>query len=236
MEEMHVLESLPAYALGSLDEAEAHLVAQHLGGCHICRSELKKYQDATDQLALSVPEAIPSPDLKRRLMQHIRDMKAPQSEPFRPPRGLQPAGGLLALLLVLGLAASNLMLWQRLNHLEMITGPLGMRAVALENTAAASQASGFVIISADGGEGVLVVDELPSLDVEHEYQLWLENDGGHTSGAVFSVDENGYRGMRIEAPQTLLAYSSVRVTIEPAGGSAGPSGETVLGGSLFNPK
>jgi len=59
--------------------------------------------------------------------------------------------------------------------------------------------------------------------------------GQDTSAAVFAVDESGYRGMRIEASESLLTYSSVKVTIEPAGGSVQPTGEQVLGGSLFNP-
>jgi hypothetical protein len=139
------------------------------------------------------------------------------------------------MLLVLLLLASNLVLWQRLNSLEVLSGPMGMRAISLQNTDAAPNASGFVIISSDGNEGVLVVDELPALDEQYEYQLWLVRNGSLTSGAVFPVDESGYRGMRIEAPETLLLYSSVLVTIEPAGGSTAPTGDTVLDGSLFNP-
>jgi anti-sigma-K factor RskA len=82
---------------------------------------------------------------------------------------------------------------------------------------------------------VLVVDQMPPLEAGHEYQLWLVQDGQSTSGAVFAVDESGYRGVRIAAAESLLEYASVRVTIEPAGGSAAPTGEQVLGGSLFNP-
>src|SRR5688500_20220506 len=100
-----------------------------------------------------------------------------------------------------------------------------MRAIALQNPDAALAASGFVIVRADGEDGVLVVDELPKLDAQREYQLWLVRNGSTTSGAVFSVDESGYRGMRIEAPQSLLTYSSVLVTIEPVGGSVEPYGE-----------
>jgi anti-sigma-K factor RskA len=237
MEDIHVLELLPAYALGSLDEAEARLVANHLIGCHLCRSELKKYQNAVAQLGFASPEGIPSQNLKMRLIERIQEIKSPQPalERARPPRRLIPVWGMITLFLILSLAASNLLLWQRLNHLEVLRGPLGMRAIALQNTHAAPSASGFVIISTDGNEGVLVVDELPSLDAQYEYQLWLERNGSYTSGAVFSVDESGYRGMRIEAPQTLLTYSTVLVTIEPAGGSADPTGDTVLNGSLFNP-
>jgi len=170
-------------------------------------------------------------------MERIQDLEPARTQPerIRSARRFVPVGGMIGGLLILVLVISNLVLWQRLNHLEVLSGPLGMRAIALQNTDSAPQASAFVIMSADGLEGVLVVDELPPLDAQHEYQLWLERNGNHTSAAVFPVDEHGYRGMRIEAPQTLLEYSSVRVTIEPTGGSDIPTGDIVLDGSLFNP-
>ena len=237
IEDKHVLESLPAYALGSLDESEAQLVTEHLTGCHICRSELHAFQDVAGQLALTAPQAVPSHELKPRLMERIQSLDLSRSKPERRRFAgrLLPVGAIAGLLLIATLAVSNLLLWQRLNQLEVLTGPLGMRAIALQNTDEAPNASGFVVIGADGNNGVLVVDELPELDAQREYQLWLVRNGDNTSAAVFSVDESGYRGMRIEAPQTLLMYSSVRVTIEPAGGSAHPTGEQVLIGSLFNP-
>jgi|SRR5688572_4924029 len=236
MEEPHVLDSLPAYALGSLDSSEAKMVAQHLAGCHICRSELQAFQEVAGQIALTAPQAELARDLKPRLMERIRGLNQQQARPKPWLMGrLIPIGAMAGLLLIGALAVSNLVLWQRLDQLEMLTGPLGMRAIALQNTDAAPTASGFVIVSADGEDGVVVVDELPQLDAQREYQLWLVRDGSTTSGAVFSVDESGYRGMRIEAPQSLLTYSSVLVTIEPVGGSVEPHGEHVLAGSLFNP-
>jgi len=237
IEAMHVLESLPAYALGSLDAAEAQVIAQHLAGCQICRSELNAFQDVAGQLALTAPQAEPSHDLKPRLMERIQSLSPSRSrmERWRFAGPSLPMGAIVGLILIATLAVSNLLLWQRLNQMEVLAGPLGMRAIALQNTNASPTASGFVIISADGQNGVLVVDELPVLEPEREYQLWLVQDEQSTSGAVFSVDESGYRGMRIEAPQSLLMYSSVRVTIEPIGGSADPTGEQVLDGSLYNP-
>lgn len=236
-DDIHVLESLPAYALGSLDEIEARLVAEHLESCLMCRAELSEFQTVVDHLGLVVPNASPSADLKSRLMERVQgpSLRRSQSTRWHFPQRLLPVAGIVSLLLIVVLAVSNLLLWQRMNTLEVLSGPLGMRAIALENTTAAPGASGFVIISSDGENGVLVVDELPVLEAEREYQLWLVRDQQVTSGAVFSVDEDGYRGMRIEAPQSLLTYSEVQVTIEPAGGSAVPVGEKVLGGSLFNP-
>ena len=236
-DETHVLELLPAYALDSLEEAETRLVAEHLTGCYLCRTELRAYQEVTGQLALIAPEASPAPELRSRLQEKLQSLSSTRSQPARQPlfRTFRPVGALIGLVLVLVLLASNILLWQRLNNLEYLTGPLGMRAIVLQNTAAAPQASGFVIVSSDGEEGVLVVDELRSLSADQEYQLWLVRGEENTSVAVFTVDETGYRGMRIEAPQSLNTYSAVRVTIEPVGGSPEPMGEEVLHGSLFNP-
>jgi len=238
VDDLHVLESLPAYALGSLDKEEARSVSEHIAGCYLCRQELAAFQRVADQLPLALPEAQPGSDLAPRLMARIQSLNVkqpPKPAVWRFPMRLSPVGAAAGLLLLVLLAVSNLLLWQRLTHLEVLRGPLGMRAIALQNTTAAPSASGFVIMGADGQNGVLVVDKLPQLDAAREYQVWLVRDSGYTAGSAFSVDESGYRGVRLTAPESLLSYSRVWVTIEPAGGSAQPTGEQVLDGSLFNP-
>jgi hypothetical protein len=110
-----------------------------------------------------------------------------------------------------------------------------MRAVPLTASDPASRSTGYVLISADGDSGALVVDGLPPLGEGQQYQLWLVRDGKRTSGAVFSTDEKNYGGTRIRAPRSLLDYSSVGITIEPTGGSLQPSGPGVLGGLLIKP-
>jgi anti-sigma-K factor RskA len=238
--ETHVLDLLPAYALGSLDSDEASLVAEHLLSCLICRNESNAFQAAADQLSFVAPVAGPSPDLKERLMQRIQAVRPQPRDLVQAPsrswlERLLPAWGLASLIFIFALAGSNLFLWQRLNQREVFTSPGNMRAVPLTAPDATSHATGFVLISADGDSGALVVDGLPPLDESQQYQLWLIRDGERTSGAVFSTDERNYGGTRIRAPGSLLKYSSVGITIEPKGGSPQPTGPRVLGGPLFNP-
>ena len=238
LNDAHILDLIPEYALGSLEEAEARQVMEHLAECVACRQELAAYQRVADELLLAVPVKRPSPDVKGRLMARVHELgekkRAPLLREQRVAPRWVPTGAFAGLLLILILAVSNFMLWQRLNHMEVIRGPLGMRAIALDNTAAASEASAFVVMGADGNNGVLVVDHLQPLDEQHEYQVWLVKDGTMTSGGTFTVDEEGYRGMRMTAPDSLLTYSDVYITVEPAGGSASPTGAQVLRGSLFN--
>lgn len=238
LNDAHVFDLIPEYTLGILDEQQTRQVTEHFAGCFACRQELDAYQRVADGLLLAVPAASPSGGLKARLMERIQrleEKRAPQPSRWQLPQRFIPAGAFAGLLLILILAVSNLMLWQRLNHLEVISGPLGMRAITLQNTVAAADASAFVVMSADGNNGVLVVDHLSPLDESQEYQIWLVKDGLNTSGGTFAVDEDGYRGMRLSAPDSLLTYSDVFVTVEPAGGSDVPTGAQVLKGSLFNP-
>lgn len=239
-DESHVLDLLPAYALGSLEADEAQQVEEHLLGCWVCRSESNAFQTVADQLSIAVPPVTPPSDLKERLMQRVRVAQAPQPAPAQPGRGpllerLLPIWGLASLAFIIVLGVFGLALWQRVNHLEFITSPRGMRAIPLSGTDEAPGATGFVIVGVDGRNGALVVDELSPLGDDRQYQLWLVRDGERTSGAVFSTDEQSYGGTRIRAPHSLLEYSAVEITIEPAGGSPEPTGMVVLGGPLFNP-
>jgi anti-sigma-K factor RskA len=238
----HVLDLLPAYMIGSLEMDERSRVEEHLLSCWICRDESRAFQVVVDELSLAVPAAAPASDLRDRLLQRVHATRPQSQERVSQPviarpfwERLLPVWGLASLLLIVGLAASSFILWQRVENLEFATAPGGMRAVPLSATDAAPRATGFVLVSTDGEDGALVVDGLPPLEESQQYQLWLIRDGQRTSGAVFSTDEKHYGGTRIRAPRSLLEYSAVGITIEPAGGSPQPTGEQVLAGLLPNP-
>jgi anti-sigma-K factor RskA len=239
--DQHVLELLPAYALSCLEQDDHVLVSEHLTACSSCQVELQAYQAVVDQLILATPQAVPPPELQSRLMQRLKAspgvrLSQPRTRWWQRLTNLQPrfalVWGAVSFILIVLLTASNLLLWQRLSQLETNSQPGRMRAIPLVNTNAAPGAAGFVIIGADGQNGALVVDRLPPLDSERQYQLWLIRDGQRTSGAVFSVDQNGYGGTRIKAPGSLFEYSACGISVEPAGGSSSPTGERVLSGLL----
>lgn len=235
----HFFELLPAYALGSLDPAEQIALSEHLRNCPVCTAELAVYQTITADLALAAPDALPSTGLKRRLLARVQ--KQPSSPPSQAPapwwqhwpnfsQRVVLAWGVASLLLILVLIASNFLLWQRLTRLESVAHSGGMRAIPLIGLAPG--AAGFVLIGADGENGAFVVDALPTLEPNYQYQLWLLQNEYRTSGAVFSVDEYGYGGGRIRAPKNLFEYSGCDVSVEPTGGSSEPTGEKVLAGNL----
>jgi anti-sigma-K factor RskA len=232
---------LPAYAIGCLEKAEADRVAEHLAGCPTCRAELRSYEEVAAQLALGAPEAAPPPRLKQQIVGRIQ---VPRREPVALPgeawwerlvalfQKKAPAWGLASLVLMAFLVASNLWWWQRTERHGSMTTAGGMRIIALVGTDAAPDAAGTLVISDDGEHGTLVVDGLPVLGPDQQYQLWLIRDGQRTSGGVYSVGTEGYGALWIHSPEPLASYPSFGVTIEPAGGSPGPTGKKVLGGSL----
>jgi anti-sigma-K factor RskA len=235
----HFVELLPAYALGCLDEDEYVVIAKHLAACEGCRAELRSYAAVADQLALGVPDVPPPARLKERLMHQVRSSDAQaqsrsswwqQLAAFI--RRTTPVWGLVGMLLIVALATSNVWLWQQLGQQQAAPRPGALDTIGLAGTEVAPEATGLIIVSVDGEHGTLVVDRLPQLGTEQEYQLWLIQDGQRTSGGVFSVGPDGYGSVWVSSPQPLSSYSAFGITIEPKGGSPGPTGERVLGSNL----
>lgn len=236
--EEHVFDLLPAYALGCLDREDDLQVAEHLAACRMCRGELESYRSLVADLPFAIAESDPPPGLKEAILQRAHQAKgiapvAPKVPWWQRLPGLRaaPAWSLVSLVLILVLGASNLFMWSRLTTLES-RQQTSLRTVLLQGTNTAPNATGLLVISLDGSHGTIVVDHLPVLGESQQYQLWLIRDGKRTSGGVFSVDEKGYKGMYIKSPEPLSSYTGVGITIEPAGGSPGPTGEKVLGGAL----
>jgi anti-sigma-K factor RskA len=251
--EEHVFDLLPAYALGALDDEELLQVARHLPLCPACRAELASFWPAVDHLPLSIPLQTPRADLRAKILQRAGASAGHAHRPAPPvPRPLPEkrretfsdwlrslvrhpsalAAGALALLLVALLAASNLFLWQQVKNLQARVPGDRVQIIDMSGTENAPSAQGYLMVFSGENYGTLVVEDAPVLPEGKQYQLWLIKDGKRTSGGVFSVNEVGYGTLQITAVDTLDTYPAFGVTVEPAGGSPGPTGKKVLGGDL----
>ncbi len=103
----------------------------------------------------------------------------------------------------------------------------------LWGTEIASQAVGRLFGGPDEFTFVMVTYDLPKLPPGKVYQLWLiDTSGNRTNGGTFTVDDEGRGWLISHAPQGLGNYKTMGVTIEPEGGSPGPTGAKMLGGNL----
>jgi anti-sigma-K factor RskA len=243
--ETHITDELAAYALNILDAEEAATVAAHLERCPVCQQELQTYQELIGLMAATVPTVMPPASLKQQLMHSINQEKraatavADPTPPSRPPTPTQtswwhilrdwfqqrPILQPVLLLLVAVLLVSNFQLRQRLAEADR---PAGFGTITLSGSAETAAATGLIIISGNGLQGTLVVQDLPMLPESQAYQLWLIKDGHPTSGGVFNVNENGYRAVWVVSEDPLASYTSFDITLEPADGSTYPTGRTVL--------
>lgn len=161
-----------------------------------------------------------------------------------------PAFSAAALVLVLAFGIWNLMLQNQLvqqaAETRQMAAELGRQRAFLTTlaysesaprrlwgTEIASQAVGRLYGGPDEFTFVMVTYDLPKLPPDKVYQLWLiDPSGNRTNGGTFTVDDEGRGWLISHAPQGLGNYKTMGVTIEPYGGSPGPTGAKMLGGNL----
>ncbi len=223
----HVTDDIPAYALDSLSADRSVQVAQHLAGCKQCQDDLRAYEQVLTHLDAAIPARQPP---ARVLQGLLRRIERPHAEESRG-RGLS---GQLGFLLVASLFSGFLILALALTgFLFGLRGSLRgqqRQVVELTHSESAPGASGLVVISNDGDHGTLVVENMPALQEGMQYQLWLSKGAGLIPGQVFNVTETGYWGGAVRAVDPLASYAWFGVTMEPAEGSALPTGEILLAG------
>ena len=233
----HVIESLPDYVLDLLTDAEADHVAKHLLDCQSCQVEYTRMQAITDDLPLALLQTSPPGKVKHNLMTAIHAGKTEAETSLRPSFWQNLAGTFRqrlpawSLALILVLALGNLLLWRQVNPSSSQSGT-PMLIIPLVNTSDAPLASGTLIMDQHGHYGTLVVDQLPALDADHQYQVWLNRPGERLSAGLLTVNYEGYGSLELSAPHALLQYDSLGITLEPFGGSPGPTGDKILGADI----
>jgi anti-sigma-K factor RskA len=234
-------ENIPAYALGALDAGDAAALELHLRSCEACRAELASYGRVSEGMLAALPPQEPPADLRRRLKNSI-----PGSVPNKRAARVRPTwsfGQLAMGLVVLLLLGLNLVSFLQLRELQQGQAEL-MKQVQTDQAALSmlayhgtlsipiesEQASGTLLINKEENMAMLIAWDLPPLPAEQTYQAWLvQPDGIRVSGAVFRPEQGqAYTAGIITAPQSLNTFSSIGVTVEPAGGSTQPTGERVL--------
>ena len=236
---------LAAYALGERDEGARAAIEAHLAACPACRRTMAAYRQVAGALPLGVAEAAPAPGLRARVVE------AGGAAAGGPPRVAPPVGRgarqwQRAAWAAVALALAALLAWnlglQRELARERAARDEQSAAVAallasgrlerLPLTADSPGPTGELVLDPAGRAAALSVAAMPPLPPGMVYQLWLVRGDQRVSGGTFTVDERGAATLLVAAPEPLTAYQAVGVTVEPAGGSPGPTSPRVIGGAL----
>lgn len=236
---------LAAYALGERDPAAQAAIAGHLAGCAACRRTLAADRNVAAALPLTVAEATPAPALRRRVVDAVGAaasgrLRRPAASARRSRLWAWALRGGLALVFA-GLLAWNLALQQSLAHeraarreqsLVFATLLQSTRLERIPLQADSPGPTGTLLLDPQARSAALSVADMPPLPAGKVYQLWLVRDGQRVSGGTFTVDAAGAATHFIAAPEPLAVYQAVGVTVEPRGGSPGPTSPRVIGGPI----
>lgn len=86
--------------------------------------------------------------------------------------------------------------------------------------------SATLVWSGELGLSALLIDDLPELPAGKDYQLWYMNDAGAFSAGTFDSTGTGTVWRVLEG--TMKAGDQVGLTVEPDGGSPGPTSEPIV--------
>ena len=247
---------LGAFALGAVDAEEAATVRAHLATCAECQAEMAELWLAVDSLPGMIEPMEPSPALRDRIAAAIVAEEAtpapappvplaapaPEPVPVIPPAPSVPepvrkpasfwsratpwaAAAAILLLLSAGLLVWNLRLREQI---QQATAPV-TETIALAPTDAAPGAGGEVTYLTQDDLFILDVRDLPPLEPDQVYEVWLiGEDGVPAPAGVFDqpTDQHAIVADRDR-------YDTLAITAEPGPlGTEAPTGEIVATASL----
>lgn len=224
LEHRECAESLGAYILGALPDAESQRVQHHLVTCRECRAELEWLRVAADALPASVPPVEPPAELKSRVMAIVQAeaelLRAAGEGADRPPRRRRswswltaeiwrPAVGLGAAAAVAAVAV------------VLATSGSGQRTIPVQLTG-----PGVASLTVTGTQAQLVVRGLRSPPPSHVDELWVKHGTAAPEPAGTFVLSSGSGSVQLQKP--VRPGDVVLATVEPGQGTPAPTGKPFL--------
>src|SRR5205807_432143 len=99
---------------------------------------------------------------------------------------------------------------------------VGAGTVKVDGTEMAPTAAGMLYYIPGHEEGVMVVDGLPRLPGDQCYQVWLISGERWMNGGTYYLGGDGKGIWVLQSPTPLSTLDTIRVTMEPHGGSPEP--------------
>jgi anti-sigma factor RsiW len=237
-------ENLPAYSLGALDADELAALESHIATCEDCKAELTEYQAISTGLLHALPPQTPPARLRRNLLTQLPSASK-RTVRLIPQFNRFPLGQLINAAVVLALIAMNAYSTSQIRELRQQQDALAERMLAEQAaigmlafpatqiytiTSDVQNLTGSALVNKDRTTAVLLLWNLPEVDPTQIYQIWLINASGKPIGAGLFIPASGqnYTTALIQSSVPLGEFIAIGVTVEPAGGSEQPTGDSLL--------
>jgi hypothetical protein len=231
----HIQELLAGYVLGDLSPEEAEELKQLLEENPHMIDEVNQLQEALAAIPYSLPETIPSPNLRSATLKAATEL-SPIPVPSKNRKLLLLMSTGIAALLALFFGFNNYQIKQQLvlskaeiarqKDLIAMLEDSQTKLVSLKSTKEASSASGNVIYTPGHPEGVIVIQNLPILPSGKFYYLWCIVNGKKIASGHFNSNEQGR--VFVKLPLSIdSGISGVAVTVEVSPNPPTP-GPTVM--------
>jgi len=251
MDREALLESIPAYTLGALDEEERRQLEQLLHTDAEAQERLAEYEAIADVLVMDVPlREAPShlrDNLRNRLAQQRPAESArpanvtnlpPQTEvPQRStPRSvwLTAAAAVVVLFFAAGVIGvlmlntgevsppSGQVVWAELSQQEDVQR-FPVEVGDFEDV------TGGLLVSADGSQAVLRVANFPEIDEDQTFQFWfITEEEDRSGGTWFPRADRDEFFIVLDLDVPLEELVRIGCSVEPEGGSESPTGPRVF--------
>lgn len=254
-------ELVPLAALDALDGQDLVDFREHLPGCPECQAELAAFGQVAGSLGASVGALPPPPALRDRVLASVGARPGVARAPAAPRRSWPTTlAAAVAVATTLGLVAAGARLGQVRERVEALEGEVEQarrevsqlqealaeaRAVGdilarpesqltlLAGLETAPRARGRVVWNAGTREAVLLVSGLEAPPAGKAYEIWVIGPSNQPVPAgLFQPRPDGSAVVSLPRVEDTARARTFAVTVEPAVGSAAPTGPMVLAGAV----
>ena len=210
-------------------------IGPHLERCHHCQRELAGLRATVGLLPYGLAPAEPPAGLRERVLSEATTGRRSAAEGRVERSGERSVGprwpwfrrlapALAAAIFVSGMVLGRA--WPQADKGNLTSSPGAVR-VALSG-----EGRGVLLLLPENGYVELTVSDLPPLQPGQVYQLWLLGREVPISTGTFAGDAEGAGRLALEGVAWSPDYTGVAITIEPLGGSPGPTSDIVAQADL----
>ena len=255
MSEDRYRELAPLAALGALDGEDRAAFEAHVRGCAGCQAELRAHESVAARLPTALGAVPPSPGVRKRVLEAAAREPRARRGVGLPTRLAAAAALVLAVAFLAALAqrdaarrdaeraAGELQavrtqldaLRARLAEADVLRDLLARpdsRTATLAGLPPAPAARARVVWNVGQRQAVLFAAGLQPAPAGKAYELWVIGAAAPVPAGTFQVDTAGRAVLHLPAVDEIARVRTFAVTIEPAPGTAAPTGPMVLAGAV----